>query len=122
MRSFETGATRDIVEGKLSYVKGLSPIVLRRYLQYLDSHRVQADGNIREFDNWKKGIDQGVYLDSLARHVVDVWMLCDGYNTEDNHGEVDLESALCGVIFNAMGMLYEQTKGRSNQLPSVRGE
>ncbi|KKL06730.1 hypothetical protein LCGC14_2593110 [marine sediment metagenome] len=107
MRQFNTGATRDVVEGKLSYVKGLSPISLRRYMQYLDSSRVQVGGNTRGFDNWKKGIDEDVYLDSMFRHVMDVWLLFDGYNTNDNHGEVDLETALCGVIFNAMGFLHE---------------
>ena len=32
IRKFDTGATRDTLEGKLSYVKALSPIVLQRYV------------------------------------------------------------------------------------------
>ena len=110
MREFKSGAIRDIVEGKLSYIKGLSPIVLKRYLQYLDVHRTQPNGDIRTFDNWKQGIEQEVYLDSMGRHFVDIWLLHDGYAAEDNHGSVDRESAICGVIFNAMGMLYEILK------------
>ena len=110
MREFESGATRDVVEGKLSYVRGLSPIVLKRYLQYLDKHRLQADGKKRDFDNWKLGIDQETYLDGLGRHFWDVWLLCHGYPAEDNHGPVVLEDVLCAVMFNSMGMLFELIK------------
>jgi len=115
MRKFKTGATRDEVEGKLSYVKGLSPIVLKRYLQYLDKHRLQADGKKRDFDNWKLGIDQETYLDGLGRHFWDVWLLCHGYSTEDNHGPVILEDVLCAVMFNSMGMLYELIKEKKDE-------
>jgi len=111
MRKFESGATRDTVAGKLSYVKGLSPAVLKRYLQYLNLHRKQPDGSMREFDNWKKGIEKDVYLDSLGRHFVDVWLLHNGYPAEDNHGPVDIESVLCAIMFNSMGMLHEILKG-----------
>jgi len=110
MRKFKTGATRDEVGGKLSYVKGLSPVVLKRYLQYLDAHRLQADGQKRNFDNWKLGIDQDTYLDGLGRHFWDVWLLCQGYSAEDNHGPVELEDVLCAVMFNSMGMLFELIK------------
>ena len=97
MRNFDSGATRDTVSGKLSYVKALSPIVLRRYVEYLGKHRVQADGKLRDWDNWKQGIPKDVYLDSLGRHFVDVWL-----------NEGDIEESLCAVIFNAMGMLFER--------------
>ncbi|KKK60510.1 hypothetical protein LCGC14_3023660, partial [marine sediment metagenome] len=32
IRTFESGATRDTTQGKLDYIKALSPIVLRRYV------------------------------------------------------------------------------------------
>ena len=48
MREFESGATRDTDDGKLSYAKCLSPAVLRRYLEYMDEHRKQADGQMRD--------------------------------------------------------------------------
>jgi len=51
-----------------------------------------------------------VYLDSLGRHFVDVWLLHNGYPAEDNHGPVDIESALCAIMFNSMGMLHEILK------------
>lgn len=114
VRQFNTGATRDTIEGKLSYVKGLSPIVLKRYLQYLNVHRQQSNGNLRDFDNWKLGIEKDAYLDGLGRHFVDVWLLCHGFPAEDNHGPVDLESVLCAVMFNSMGILHEILKEKQN--------
>ena len=110
IRTFNTGATRDVVEGKLSYVKALSPLVLRRYVQYIGKHRKQSDGSLRDWNNWKQGIPADTYLDSLGRHFVDTWLLTEGYSAEDNHGPVDLESVLCAIIFNASGYLHEILK------------
>lgn len=108
VRKFEGGATRDTIEGKLSYVKALCPNVLRCYMEYLGRHRLQSDGNMREWDNWKQGMPQEVYLDGLGRHFWNVWLLLCSYEAYDNHGAVTLEDSLCGVIFNAMGILYEE--------------
>lgn len=107
IRTFGTGATRDTVEGKLSYVKALSPIVLQRYVQYLDAHRKQPDGSMREFDNWKSGIPEEAYLDGLGRHQMATWLLAQGYSAEDNHGPVTLQDSLCAIIFGASGWLHE---------------
>ena len=107
IRTFDTGATRDTVAGKLDYVKALCPLVLRRYVQYLDKHRLQPDGSMRDFDNWKKGIPQETYHSSKGRHFFATWLLSEGYEVSDNHGPVDEEDALCGEIFNAMGKLRE---------------
>lgn len=107
IREFDSGATRDTAEGKLSYVKALSPIVLQKYVEYLDKHRLQPNGKTREFDNWKKGIDKDIYMDSLGRHFMSAWLLHDGFRSKDNHGEVTLEDSLCGIVFNAIGYLYE---------------
>ena len=108
MREFGTGATRDGLEGKLDYEGFLSPIVLERYAQYLDHHRVQADGNLRDSDNWQGGMPRSVYMKSLMRHVLDVWKEHRGYESREG-----LEDALCGVIFNAMGYLFEILHNRS---------
>jgi len=109
MRTFDSGATRDNDTSKLDYVRALSPIVLKRYVQYLAEHRVQADGKLRDFDNWKKGIPIDTYLSSLGRHFMDVWLDLDIYKSEQ-----DIETSLCAVIFNSMGMLHEILEGQED--------
>lgn len=104
MREFESGATRNSVEGKLSYMRALSPEVLRRYVQYLAKHR-QTPKGLRAFDNWKKGIDQDTYCDSLLRHSFDAWLTLMGYKPSDT--TYTLEELLCAIIFNAQGWLFE---------------
>jgi hypothetical protein len=115
IREFESGATRDKVEGKLNYIKALSPIVMQRYVEYLGKHRTQSDGTQRDWDNWKKGIPQQVYLEGEDRHHRAVWLLIQGYPAFDNYGPVTLEDSLCGVIFNSMGMLFEILKGQMEE-------
>ena len=110
IRQFDSGATRDTAEGKLSYVRILSPIALRRYVEYMNFHAKQSDGTMREPDNWKSGFPIETYLDSLGRHLVAVWLLQQGFTETDNHGLVTLEDSLCGIIFNAMGWLHEILK------------
>lgn len=110
IRTFDSGATRDTDQGKLDYLKALSPIVLRRYVQYLDKHRKQSDGSYRDFDNWKKGIPPEAYISGGGRHFMDTWLLTDGYATEDNHGPVELQDSLCAQLFNLMGRLHEILK------------
>lgn len=106
MRTFKTGATRDSLGDKLQYSRFLSPAVIKRYCEYLQKHREQADGNIREPDNWKHGIDEGVYMDSLLRHVIDL-RYGEHYGIDAAQEEEEL---LCAIMFNAMGMLFEKIK------------
>lgn len=115
IRKFDTGATRDNIGGKLDYMKALSPIVLRRYVQYLDKHRLQPDGSMRDFDNWKKGIPLKTYHSSKGRHFFAAWLLEEGYEVSDNHGPVNEEDALCGELFNTIGRLHEILKAKLKQ-------
>ena len=114
MRRFETGATRDSDDDKLDYEGFLSPIVLQRYAEYMHQHRIQADGELRSSDNWQHGIPRIAYMKSLLRHTMDVWLFHRGSDGRDG-----LQDALCGVIFNAMGYLYEvlaDTSGVTNDV------
>ena len=104
MRIFDAGATRDSDDGKLSYSRFLDPRVIKRYCEYLQKHRVQADGNLREPDNWKNGIPPEVSLDSMMRHVMDVWLSFRGYPEEMTE---NLEDSLCAIMFNAQSILFE---------------
>ena len=121
IRTFESGATRDTDQGKLDYVKALSPIVLRRYVQYLDKHRLQPDGSYRDFDNWKSGIPLDVYRSSTGRHFMDAWLLTEGHATSDNHGPVEIQDALCAQLFNIMGQLHELLKTTDRTAPTEGG-
>lgn len=103
MRVFETGATRDSEIGKLDFEGFLSPSVLQVYGEYMHKHRIQPDGALRESDNWQKGIPIPQYVKSLWRHFFAVWK---GHRA----GKIDKED-LCGVLFNAMGILHELGKG-----------
>ena len=108
MRTFGSGATRDTEAGKADYEGFLSPLVLKRFGEYMDRHRVQADGAPRASDNWQKGIPREAYLKSGLRHVMDWWLHHRGYPWVARES---LEDALCAVIFNAMGYLHECVKG-----------
>lgn len=100
MREFETGATRDDDTEKLDYEGFLSPRVLRRYAKYMHRNRLQADGKLRDSDNWQKGIPIDAYMKSMWRHFMEVW---------DTHRrqEGSIEEPLCALLFNVMGYLHE---------------
>lgn len=112
MREFDTGATRDTDEDKLDYEAFLSPLALERYAQYLHKHRRQADGKMRDSDNWQKGLPIKECVKSMFRHFVDLWRLNRGYCTEDiKDGHfISIEEACCAIIFNAFAILHEKEK------------
>ena len=104
IRKFDTGATRDTTRDKLDFEAFLSPAVLVRYAQYMHECRKQSDGNLRNGDNWQKGIPIPVYMKSELRHVIDVWLHLRGLG--DLAEIKDLEKCLCAVLFNTMGLLH----------------
>ena len=104
MRKFDSGATRNSDDDKLDFEGFLSPIVIERYGEYLHKHRIQKDGKIRESDNWQQGIPQDVYMKSMLRHLIEIWKSHRGYEEEN------IQESLCGLLFNAMGYLFEELK------------
>jgi hypothetical protein len=112
-RTFKSGATRDTDKGKLDYDGFLSPLVLKRYAEYMHKCRVQSDGKVRDSDNWKKGIPSSVYMKSMWRHFMDVWSwnFKKGRLENISYNEIkEQEDSLCAVIFNASGYLHELLK------------
>jgi len=107
MREFETGATRNRDDEAYDYEGFLSPIVLYRFAEYMHGHRQQADGTVRDADNWQKGIPIDSYAKSLTRHQMDAWLIHRGFS---GAAREDLEEALCAIIFNAQGWLFELLK------------
>jgi len=108
MRNFKSGAKRDTDVGKPDYEGYLNPLVLERFGQYMLKHQVQADGAIRDSDNWQRGIPQDVYMKSGFRHFMDWWK-------SHRTGSGDCQEALCALIFNAMGYLLALVEHKEEQ-------
>jgi len=106
VRKFETGATRDLDASKLDFEGFLSPLVLARYAEYMHANRMTAEG-LRESDNWQLGIPKSAYMKSGWRHHFAWWSAHRGEPTHE-----DIETAICGVLFNASGYLHEILKAR----------
>ena len=109
MREFESGATRNDDSDKLDFEGFLSPLVLRRYAEYLHSHRTLEDGTMRDSDNWQQGMPLSVYMKSMWRHFMDLWTWHRCYKPI---GGSVIEAALCAILFNASGYLHELLKQR----------
>ena len=110
IRKFETGATRDTDAGKPDYEGFLSPVVLERYGEYMNKHRVQSDGSLRASDNWQAhfGADHfSVCMKSLLRHVMDLWKEHRGLGSRDG-----IEDALMAVLFNTMAYADKYLKDK----------
>lgn len=109
MREFATGATRDSDEGKLKYAGFLSSMVLESYAQYMHVHRKQADGKMREPDNWKNGIPTDTYMDCLWRHFMDVYKMWENGVTGP-----EITESINACLFNLMGYQYELLSREKN--------
>ena len=66
MRLFESGAIRDNDDDKLDLEGFYSPLVVKRFAEYMHKHRIQADGGLRASDNWQRGISKEVYIFSRS--------------------------------------------------------
>ncbi len=125
MREFETGATRGSDDNKPDYEGFFSSLVFKRYGEYMNKHRVQANGEIRDSDNWQKGIPISAYIKSWWRHFIDVWSMWrrierpqPGVMELKEWSDESLEiisEALCAALFNNMGMLHEVEKERKSR-------
>lgn len=102
MRKFKSGATRDNEENKIDFEGFLSPEVLEAFGRYMHRHRIQADGKLRNSDNWQKGIPKDAYMKSAWRHFFAWWKA-------HRRGEA-VEEHICALIFNAQGYLHEKLK------------
>lgn len=110
IRKFASGATRDTNENKYDYEGFLSPLVIRRFGQYMNKHRKQSNGSLRDSDNWQKGIPQNAYIKSAFRHFLDWWMEHRNYPSREG-----IEDALCALLFNVQGYLHEHLKEKEHK-------
>jgi len=109
LQQFKTGATRSADQHKFDYEGFFNPEVLYRYATYMHEHRKQPDGNVRDSDNWQKGIPLTNYIKSLVRHVIDLWRLHRGYKVinPDTNQPHTVDELCCAIMFNSMGYLKE---------------
>ena len=111
MLKFATGAYRNPAKDKIDIEACESPIVLERYAQYLHENSYLPDGSRRPNDNWQKGIPRDSYMKSMVRHFVDVWKIHRGFTAH-----MTLENALCALMFNVKGYLYEVLRDKESQM------
>lgn len=97
---FETGAVRDLAEGKGRYdlipalpIKRLAQLYERGAIKYGDR-------------NWQKGIPLYRFLDSAERHLYD-------YKSGDR-----VEDHLTAVIWNVMGYIHTEAEIKAGRLPA----
>lgn len=100
VRTFATGATRDLDENKLDYEGFLSPIVLEEFAKYMHTKRKMPDGSMRDSDNWQKGIPLDAYMKSMFRHFFAVWK-------SHRQGTDVPEEDLLALLFNVQGYAHE---------------
>lgn len=114
LRQFDTGATRSPDTNRYDPEGFLSPIVIERFCEYMNKHRVQSDGSIRDSDNWQKGIPRSAYMKGMWRHFLHLWTRYRGYTVQDKLATENIEEDLCSILFNAQGLLFEILKDKQN--------
>lgn len=117
LRSFDTGATRSADAGRYDPEAFFAPIVIERHCEYMQKHRLQADGTVRDGDNWQKGIPLSVYMKGMWRHFLHLWTRHRGYVVQDDKASADMEEDLCALRFNIDGMLFELLKNKRAAAP-----
>lgn len=103
MLEFASGAVRNRKENELAYSGFLSPLALQMFARYMHIHRLTADGSVRDPDNWQRGIPDESYIDSLLRHVMDLWLIYRGYPEAAREAKF---AALAGAFFNVQGLMH----------------
>jgi hypothetical protein len=79
IRIFKGGGLRDTSDGKLEYYGFRHPLLEQSFAKYMHEHRKMSDGSLRDSNNWWKGWDSIISLQSLVRHTEDLQALDAGY-------------------------------------------
>jgi hypothetical protein len=97
-RVFETGAMRNSGKNKLHFASCFDPRILNDYAQFIRT----SNKDKRDDANWKLGIPVDEALQSLLRHVVDLWMLVEGFQPErpEDYTLPTVEEACAAIWFN----------------------
>ena len=114
MRHFDTGATRDTDQDKLDFEGFLSHDALTAFAEYMHKNRIQADGQLRDSDNWQKGIPREAYMKSAWRHFMQWW---NAHRSDAKRAE-KIE-ACCALLFNVQGYIHETLKNEPVEVKSA---
>ena len=104
-REFESGAVRDIQEGKGDMASIPWESILRLSVHY--------EGGAKKYERWnfRKGIPVSSFIDSACRHLAKYQCGCD----DEDH--------LAAAAFNVLGaMLMENTRPEMQDLPLRKGK
>lgn len=103
-------ATRDTDKGKKDYAGFYDRAVIEAFADYMLKHQLQADGSMRESDNWKAYFGENhldICFKSGFRHFMDWWAEHDGAESRDG-----IDEAICGLMFNVMAYYSKVLKKR----------
>lgn len=98
VRKFESGAIRDVEDGKEDFIETISWVAFRRYAQYMTSKKSKYGSG-----NFKKSIPIDSYERSLMRHVSKYLI-----NKYENGNLEKQEDHLAAIVFNAFGIMHEE--------------
>jgi ERCC4-related helicase len=100
VRTFKTGAIRDLDDTKEDYIETISWRAFRRYAKYMTGKKSKYGAG-----NFKKGIPIASYEQSLVRHL-------DKYlENKYENGKLEPEcDHLSALIFNIFGIMHEENK------------
>ena len=105
VRSFKTGAIRDLDDNKPDFIETVSWTAFRKFGEYMTGKKSKYGSG-----NFKKGIDIESYEQSLVRHLQKY--LENKY--EDGQQERD-ERHLEAMVFNIFGILHEQGRNEKQK-------
>jgi hypothetical protein len=80
------------------------------YSEYMNRKRQTSEG-VRASDNWQKGIPKEVLMQSLLRHVMDLWL----HHRDGGAEAVEDESeSLCAMFFNVQALMLDYLRQSSD--------
>jgi hypothetical protein len=110
VRTFKSGAIRDVDNQKEDYIETISWRAFRRYAKYMTEKKTKYGSG-----NFKKGIPIESYEQSLVRHL-------DKY-LENKYEDGGLEPEcdhLSAMIFNIFGIMHEEGRKQNESTTKTR--
>jgi len=110
-------ATRDSNTNKPNHIGYRDILVEEAYDLYMLKHQKQADGTMRDADNWKSYFGEKHYkvcIESAYRHFEDWWKEFEGLESRDG-----IDEAINGLKFNIDAyyskVLRDRLKEKNNE-------